>query len=150
MMSSRALCLFAAAALAGAPACFTEPDVGEPLAGECDSDDSDPATKVSFGRDIRPLFDRSREEGAGCGCHNKPSNPAGGLGLGSIPDLMRGGTNSGADIVIPGDPCASILYQKMTETPPYGARMPSNGPPFFSDEETMLVHDWIAEGADDN
>ncbi len=131
-------------------ACFGDPEVGEPLAGECTGEDSDPEVDVSFGRDIRPLLDRSRDEGPGCSCHNRADNAASGLSMGSLQALMRGGMNSGADIIVPGDPCASVLLQKISAAPPFGARMPNNGPPFFSDEEIQTVHDWIAEGAQDN
>lgn len=131
-----------------------EPDVGPPLAGSCDSSDSDPETDVSFARDIRPLMDRPSSEG-GCSCHT-PTNGSpsgielGGLNLGSMETLRRGGRNSGTSIIVPGDPCASILIHKISDAPPFGARMPLNGPPFWSDAEIQLLHDWIAEGAEDN
>jgi hypothetical protein len=61
-----------------------------------------------------------------------------------------GGFHSGAQIVVAGDPCASIMYQKLSDAPPFGSRMPLNGPPFWTDDELQLLHDWIAEGASDN
>lgn len=142
-----------AVALAGCAVDYV-PDVGPPLTGACDPADSDPATDVSFARDLRPIFDRARGM-AGCSCHT-PSNglPSGieqsGLDLGSIHALRQGGRNSGSAIVIPGDPCASILVQKLESTPPYGARMPLDGPPYLADAELQLVRDWIAEGAEEN
>jgi hypothetical protein len=36
------------------------------------------------------------------------------------------------------------------EAPPFGARMPLNGPPFLDERDRQLLADWIAEGADDN
>ena len=134
-----------------ATACFEEPDVGDPLAGGCKAADSDPEVEVSFGAEIQPLFDRSSMEG-GCGCHN----PGGvgvslsGFDMSSLTSIRRGGATSGNKIVVAGDPCGSTLLQKLGSSPAIGARMPLNGPPFFTAEEQMLVHDWIAEGAKDN
>jgi hypothetical protein len=149
-----AVALLLAAAPAGCVLDELAPDVGPPLAGACDDTDSDPDTDVSFGRDLRPLFNRARPE-AGCSCHSPAGgNPSGielgGLDLGSYRTLRQGGRSSRAQIVVPGDPCASILLQKISDTPPFGARMPLNGPPFLSPDEIQLVHDWIAEGARDN
>ena len=130
------------------------PDLGGPLAGGCDATDSDPATDVSFARDLRPLMNRARGE-AGCSCHTptngRPSGiDLGGLDLGSYDSLFQGGKNSGRAIVVPGDPCASVLVQKISETPPFGARMPLDGQPYLTPAEQQLFRDWIAEGAIDN
>jgi hypothetical protein len=138
-----------------------EPDVG-PLQEEVSVDagtgsaaegpklarcvDSDPMTNVSFSLQIRPLTARSP---GGClSCHG--TNTTSGFNLGSYDSLRRGGLNSGTRIIVAGDPCASILPQKLGVAPPYGARMPYNGPPYFTAAELTLVRDWIAEGAQDN
>ncbi len=34
--------------------------------------------------------------------------------------------------------------------PSFGARMPYNGPPYFTAAELTIVRDWIAEGANNN
>ncbi|HUS30931.1 MAG TPA: c-type cytochrome domain-containing protein [Kofleriaceae bacterium] len=108
--------------------------------------DSDPSTDVSFSLQIRPLTTRSP---GGClSCHG--TNTTSGFNLGSYESLRRGGLNSGTRIIVAGDPCASILPQKLGVAPPYGARMPYNGPPYFTPAELTLVRDWIAEGAVDN
>jgi hypothetical protein len=129
--------------------CFAEPDVGSLQAGACVPEDSDETKDVSFGRDIQPLFDRQM---GGCGCHN-----LGGVGvqlsgfdMSTLVSMRRGGSTSGAKIIVPGDPCQSVIAQKVSSAPPTGARMPLNGPPFFTKEEEQLLHDWIAEGAQDN
>jgi hypothetical protein len=133
-----------------------EPEVGELRAGVCTPDDSDPAYDVSFKEDVFPLFERmAPAPGPGCGCHMPNSRrPIGielsGLDLSSYGSLRRGGTTSLEEIVVPGDPCASILVQKLSSAPPFGARMPSSGPPYFSPSERALIADWIAEGANDN
>jgi hypothetical protein len=112
-------------------------------AGKCD--DSSPMVSVSFSRDIRPMLSKSP---GGCTCHS--SNTTSGLNLGSYENLKHGGMNSGTRIIVPGKPCESILPQKLGLAPPFGARMPYNGPPYFSAAELTLVRDWIAEGALDN
>jgi hypothetical protein len=40
--------------------------------------------------------------------------------------------------------------QKLESTPPFGSRMPLDGPPYLEDAEVLLIRDWIAEGALDN
>jgi hypothetical protein len=145
--------LVALTALTALAACAQlEPDVGPRLAGSCDNRDTDPDVGVSFSRQIRPLFNRFP---GGCGCHlPSPSGPGpgtalGGLDLSSLASLRDGGFGSGPQIVIDGQPCASILYQKVSPAPPFGSRMPLDGPPFLTPEELRLLHDWIAEGAGD-
>ena len=148
-------CALLAIALCGA-ACITElaPEVGELRAGTCRSEDSDPATTVSFSKDILPLFQRSGSLG-GCSCH-QPSNRSttgieqSGLSLENYASLMRGGNTSRSNIVVAGEPCASVIVQKVSNAPPTGARMPPGGPPFMTPDEIGLLRDWIAEGADDN
>jgi hypothetical protein len=137
-----------------------EPDVGKRFPGGndggvdavegapvgCDNRDSDPLTVVSFSANIRPLMNRTP---GGCApCHLGRATSGGDWS--SYQSLRRGGTNSGARIVVTGEPCSSIFFQKLGRTPPFGSRMPLNGPPYFSAEERQLVHDWIAEGAQNN
>lgn len=133
--------------LAVASGCAIEdpPDVGSPLTGRCDNADSDPRTTVSFGAEVHPLMTRSM---GGCTCHQ--GRQTSGLDLSSYASLRRGGINSGDRVIIPGNPCGSILLQKIGETPPFGSRMPLNGPPYLDPDQIQLVHDWIAEGALNN
>lgn len=132
-----------------AAGCSVVPDVGPRLAGICDDTDSRPAGKpVSFVGDIQPLILRPM---GGCGCHlNGIGTQLAGLNLSSVSTLRMGGFNSGTRIVTPGDPCSSIMYQKVSDDPPFGSRMPLNGPPFWTAAEIQLLHDWITEGANDN
>lgn len=139
--------------------CYTEidaldPKVGEPLADRCTNEDSDANADVSFSRDVLPIF--TGEAGpVGCSCH-QPSdpNPIGleqtGLDLSGYGGVRAGGVNSMASIVVPGSPCDSILWQKISPGPPFGSRMPFNGPPFLDAATRRLIADWIAEGALDN
>jgi hypothetical protein len=123
------------------------PEVGAPLAARCIDEDSNPGADVSFARDIRPLLTPRCT-----GCHGP-----GGLGfevarldLTSYSALRAGGVTGGSGIVVPGQPCESVLVQKIGEGPPFGARMPLSGPPFLTDAQQALIHDWIAEGASEN
>lgn len=130
------------------------PDVGPPTQELCLDEDSDPDTAVLFGRDIVGTIFTPGETG----CHqcHRPDAPTplgievGGLDLSDAASLLQGGVVAGSNIVIPGRPCDSVLLQKVGAAPPFGGRMPLNGPPFLNDDERQLIHDWIAEGALDN
>lgn len=149
-MSARFATLALVPALA---ACELEPDVGPAFAERCVNEDSDPAQSVSYTDDILPLFFR---DAAGCTpCHDPSQSGAlgvqlGGLDLSTYQSLLRGGFNSTGSIVLPGRPCDSVLYLKVSPGPPFGSRMPFNGPPFLTAPELRTVHDWIAEGAKEN
>jgi hypothetical protein len=39
------------------------------------------------------------------------------------------------------------LLQKIAEGPPFGSRMPLDGPPYLDEERQAVLADWIAEGA---
>jgi len=143
----------AIAVMVAAGGCALAPDVGPLLAGTCDNADTNPDAKVSFAERIRPLLNRPT---GGCSCHMPlPSGPGmgtqlSGLDLSSWTSLREGGLNSGRQIVLAGAPCDSVLYQKISDAPPFGSRMPLDGPPFLTVDELQLVHDWIAEGGGDN
>ncbi len=125
-----------------------DPGVGPPRAGRCVDRDSDPEQSLSFIADIRPIIDGD----PGCGCH-LPTEPdpigfiATGLDLSSLERLLEGGVTSGADIVVPGLPCQSVLYQKTTAAPPFGSQMPFDGPPMLPERDRQRIADWIAQGA---
>ncbi len=131
-----------------------EPEVGPLVQVPCVNEDSDPDIDVSFIEDIvvgivlRPESDCVR-------CHTPSgATPIGleetGFDISSYASLRAGGANSGSAIVIPGEPCSSILVQKTGPAPPFGERMPLSGPPYLKELDRQLVHDWIAEGARDN
>ncbi|HYU15034.1 MAG TPA: hypothetical protein VEL05_03155 [Candidatus Acidoferrum sp.] len=149
----RVAALAAAAGLA--PGCLDsyEPDVGAPLRPLCSDEDSDLEVDVSFRDDIEAGL-LARTDLACIDCHSGGGLAIGfrvsGLNLSSYALLRRGGIASGEAIVLPGRPCESILVQKVGQAPPFGARMPINGPPFMTADEVQLLSDWIAEGADDD
>jgi hypothetical protein len=128
----------------------TQPDAGMQTDGGFVSTgpctDSDPSTPVSFSLHVRPLTTKSP---GGCVfCHGVTQTS--GFSLGSYESLRRGGQTSGTRIVVPGKPCESVLLQKLGLAPPFGSRMPYNGPPYFTSAELTIVRDWIAEGALNN
>jgi hypothetical protein len=144
----RALLLFL---LAG---CVDElaPDVGPPTRAACVDDDSDPAAPVRY-RDVEAIF--AGATGHCLRCHSEDGDTplgleVGGLDLSEYDYLRAGGVISGDRIVVPGEPCQSVLVEKLGAGPPFGARMPLDGPPFLSDDDRRTIADWIAEGADEN
>jgi hypothetical protein len=145
-VSSTRIALSLLLACAGCSSALT-PDVGPAIAGVCKNDDTDPGLDISFHDDVLPLLTN------GCSCHNPAKGggaiPLTGFSIESYDKVMRGGAKSGEDIVVPGDPCSSVLLQKLGEAPPFGVRMPSFGP-YLSKSELALIHDWIAEGAHDD
>jgi hypothetical protein len=157
-MSARTrVCVIAvlvASAVAGCIAERLEPDVGPLRTGLCKPEDSDPDHDVSFRKQVLPIFKRPAMM-AGCSCHlptsaRTPGLQLTGLDLSSYKSLRRGGNQSGANVVIAHDPCNSLLVQKISSAPPFGGRMPSDGPPYLTPPEQTLISDWIAEGAVDN
>ncbi|MEJ7602749.1 MAG: hypothetical protein WKG01_32975 [Kofleriaceae bacterium] len=131
-----------------------EPDVGPPLRAICNNVDSDPATSVRFEAEIRAaIFERADLHCTRC--HTAAGETpigldVGGLDLASYQTLLRGGVQSGADLVRPGDPCGSVLVLKLGVGPPFGARMPLDGPPHATARDIQIIADWISEGAHDN
>ena len=136
--------------------CFEaiSPDVG-PLAVSVQDgavgcgQDSNPTLNVSFRTDV---LDGVFVRGDCVDCHADDGLGVrqSGLDLTSYTTLRTGGGRSGATIVVDGDPCASILVQKVEASPPFGRRMPYNGPPYLVTADQQILRDWIAEGARDN
>ncbi len=153
MKRRRAIVLPALATLAAWSGCLDplEPDVGPPLTASCLDLDSDEETDVGFDDEI--LTSILAEQ---CfRCHTpEGDNPigvtVGGLDLSSYTTMRAGGAVGGADIVVSGRPCESVLVQKISDYPPFGARMPLGGPSYLTEAEQQLIRDWIAEGARDN
>ena len=131
-----------------------EPETGPLLVSPCENVDSNPDVEVSFRVDIKEgILERPEINCVRChtpGGETPIGLEATGFDVSNRTTLLRGGSNTGTGIVIPGQPCESILVQKVGPAPPLGSRMPLAGPPFLSDLDQQLVRDWIAEGARDN
>jgi hypothetical protein len=128
-----------------------EPNVGPPLRSACENVVHDPSRAMSFATDVGPII----EEYHCRTCHTPTgTTPIGfevsGLDLTSYDTLRLGGVRSGMQIVVPGQPCQSVILQKVSDGPPYGSRMPLDGPPYLGDDDLEVLSDWIFEGANDN
>ena len=93
-------------------------------------------------------------------CHGLPANDRsnGSLSVGMdkatayaalVGKVSSSSQCGGKTLVSPGNPEASLLYQKLTTTPPCGGHMPLGGDALPSDELEM-VRSWIASGAKDD
>jgi hypothetical protein len=127
------------------------PDVGSIAHAPCSNDDSDPGRAVGFETDIRAEIFQGGEYHC-VHCHTPTGTTplgveVGGLDLSTYATLIAGAR--GNPVVVAGQPCASLLVQKLGDAPPFGGRMPLDGPPFLEDEDLQVVADWIAEGAHD-
>ena len=125
------------------------PELGPEIAA-CVPEDSDPQRAISFRTDVLDgLLTRTCAKCHTPGAPNPIGISMGGLDLSGYATLRAGGINSGANVVVDGDPCRSVLSQKLGEAPPFGARMPRGGP-YLDLVEQQVIADWIAEGARDN
>ncbi|QDV05309.1 hypothetical protein Poly30_08050 [Planctomycetes bacterium Poly30] len=107
----------------------------------------------TFAADIWPMLAQSNIGAPACIiCHG--ANGSGGLNLGFTAPMAynalvnvssTSGNCAGSIYVVPGDPSSSLMYDKLTNTPPScGASMPFGGT-FAGD--TSLIRDWILSGA---
>jgi hypothetical protein len=90
-------------------------------------------------------------------CHDRPANQKsnGNLNMGHTQDAayaaLVGKTSQdtlcagGTQLVVPGNPDASLFYAKLTN-PPCGERMPQGADP-LTDAQLAMVKSWIAAGA---
>jgi hypothetical protein len=85
------------------------------------------------------------------GCHRGAGAP---YGLQLDPDFSAGNlirVPSGQDPnlirVVPGDPDASFLIQKLDGTQTVGERMPAGGPPYLTTATINVIRQWIQNGA---
>ncbi len=106
---------------------------------------SDTAT-VSFSRDIVPILDRRACRNSTC--HGGPF-PSSGYDLRTYEGIFGPGVwarSLNACEVVPGNPDASLLLEKLGSSPRFGQRMPMNREP-LSQEEIEQIRQWILEGA---
>jgi hypothetical protein len=117
-----------AAALTGCPGSLEDPDRFAMQFGTCP--------------DIPTLFGKTC---ATAGCH-AATNPSSGLDLASddIIGRLSGKKAQGSTglLIDPSAPSESVLYTKLTDAPPSGARMPLGGTP-LDDKTAGCVLTWI-------
>ncbi|MEW6051463.1 MAG: Calx-beta domain-containing protein [Candidatus Zixiibacteriota bacterium] len=108
-------------------------------------------TGVSFINEVKPILE------ANCaltGCHVNATR-AGGFTMQNASgivasDTVRWAVGNNGRIVIFFQAAQSNLYLKTTDTPPFGSRMPANGPPYLDLTQQAKIRDWIAQGAPNN
>lgn len=120
--------------------------------GQDPNDGSSSNNDVSFSADIAPLF-----QSHCASCHQ----PGGFAALSGVSLDLRAGTAysglfeesataTGRQIVVAGDPDASFLFEKVTESSPsVGERMPLFGAA-LSDSQIAQLRAWILAGAPNN
>jgi hypothetical protein len=103
--------------------------------GDCADGDGacDGASGLGYVADVKPILTASCTS-----CHSGAA-PAAGLNLNQM---------AGVQSVVSACDCqGSLLFQKLGENPPFGARMPLGGP-FLSTGERAVICQWIDEGAE--
>ncbi len=104
---------------------------------------------VSYSNDIRAIINT-----AGCltaGCHG-PVLPGSRFSMITYESSFQPGEEAealGVCPIVPGDPEASFVIEKLSPNPGFGVRMPLNRDP-LSDEQIELIATWIREGAPNN
>jgi hypothetical protein len=107
-----------------------------------------PATTLSLDRDLQPLF---TAQCAFVGCHAGAAPQAGqDLSAGNAYESLVNVESTqvaGVQRVLPGDPDASFLLEKVSsDQPRVGSRMPLAGSP-LSEDEIDMIREWIRQGA---
>ncbi len=114
---------------------------GTTLRAEEPEQPAEPGAKVSYFKDVRPLFQEHCQ-----GCH-QPAKAQGGYVMTNMESLLKGGESELAAIV-PGNPDESYLLEQIT--PVEGeAAMPQDKPPLHEDQ-VQRIRQWIAAGAEDD
>lgn len=116
--------------------------LGAILALPCLAFSADAPEKISFHKQIRPIFQ------ANCnGCH-QPAKPEGTYDTTSIAKLLKPGESGKAGIVA-GKPDESYLLQQITPDKVGKAAMPQGKNPLV-ERDLQLIRQWIVEGAVDD
>jgi WD40 repeat protein/mono/diheme cytochrome c family protein len=111
------------------------------LAGQPPKDKPDMPTKVSYYKDVRPIFQQHCQ-----GCH-QPAKPQGGYVMTSHAELLKPG-ESDLRGVVPGKPQESLLIKLLGEVQGR-ARMPKGKEP-LPEPQIKIITDWVAQGAVDD
>ncbi len=106
------------------------------------ADPTPPAGKVSYYRDIRPIFQQQCQ-----GCH-QPAKANGSYVMTDFAAMVKAG-ESGKPAIVPGKPDASYLIEEIRPGKDGKAEMPK-GRKALSQVELDLVTRWVQEGAADD
>ncbi len=137
------LCLLALAAWIADATAAGDPDPTLPESTEDTTARAVETTTIRFGRDIRPILsDRCFL------CHGPDAaTQMADLRLDSFEDATR--VVDGLAAIVPGDPDASLLFERITALDPHDVMPPpDSGKRAISDSEVDLIRRWIEEGAE--
>ncbi len=98
---------------------------------------------LGFNQHIRPILSENCFACHGFDQHERKA----GLRLDTAEGAYAGG-DQGAAAIVPGDPDASLVWQRITATDPADIMPPPEAHRTLSDEQKELVRQWIAEGAE--
>lgn len=98
-----------------------------------------PKKNLTYQKDIEPIVEKYCLP-----CHLTENENPSGLVMDNYELLMKGGEHGKS--VISGKPKDSYLYLKLLPDPPFGKQMP-RGRRKPSDEDLIMIHDWIEQGA---
>lgn len=124
---------------------------GSPPADDDDDDNGTPTPTASNTPEATFSWIQSNviPRCSGPACHGSTSNNA----ITSYADIVgapvsntTGGCSSADTRVVAGDSANSILYTKLTTSPPCGSRMPLSAQPLAADE-LAAIQTWIDNGA---
>jgi uncharacterized membrane protein/mono/diheme cytochrome c family protein len=97
------------------------------------------AAPVDYLGQVRPLLEARCFE-----CHGEKRRPKGDLRLTDMAAVLA--RPPGEAVIVPGDPEASVLYQRIVLPAEHEDVMPAKGDPLAA-EEIALLREWIAQGA---
>src|SRR5215472_13449083 len=100
-----------------------------------------PAKKVNYDDDVRPIFARRCFT-----CHGN-GEARNGLSLESFAGVMKGGASG--DAVQPGRPATSLLYEAVAQEKDGIVKMPL-GQPKIPESELAVIREWIQQGLLEN
>lgn len=95
--------------------------------------------KVGFTTDVQPILEQHCWK-----CHGPEGRAKAGLRLTNKTEIMR--TMDGKDLIVPGDPAKSFIYEVITLPRDDDHAMPPKGDG-LNEREIKVIGDWITEGA---
>lgn len=100
------------------------------------------AEKIDFNRHVQPILSEN------CyACHGPDeASVEGGLRLDRRELALKGGESGKA--IVPGDPAASLILERITHTDPDTVMPPPDKKPALTPEQIAIIRQWIAEGAE--
>jgi len=117
-------------------------DSSSPTGGNGGGNQNPPAT-LTFQDFVGPLL---QSRCTNSGCHGAIPG-ANNFNVLSYNAVLAGGTTSAGKGIVANDTAASIVFQKIGPNPPFGSRMPRNGPPYLPQSTIDSIALWINAGA---